>query len=242
MQDGGVRKYDSVFANDLSEAYRHDLNALCRRCLTEVNEIPQAEFSRQELLSVEIFRRRLSECIEQERYRWYLMPINPAGGWSAAFPVIGSGRGSHPFKTVRNLLLAVALGGLVACGDGKPSESDTKKAVAAKFDGCKSISLSDFKQIGDAAQGNNVSLYFVQATYELSLRLDKDQIDRLKDSNQMINVRNDIKRDCPQVPDDKIYILVTKGADGSGKNAVTFDHQNMWLVRTDNGWQLRDGL
>ncbi len=27
----------------------------------------------------------------------------------------------------------------------------------------------------------------------------------------MINVRNDIKRDCPQVPDDKIYTLVTKG-------------------------------
>lgn len=140
------------------------------------------------------------------------------------------------------LLTAVALGGLVACGDGKPSESDAKKAVAAKFDGCKYISLSDFKQIGDAAQGNNVSLYFVQATYELSLRLDNDQIDRLKDSNQMINVRNDIKRDCPQVPDDKISTLVTKGGDGSGRNAVTFDHQNMWLVRTDNVWQLRDGL
>lgn len=80
------------------------------------------------------------------------------------------------------------------------------------------ISLSDFKQIGDAAQGNNVSLYFVQATYELSLRLDKDQTDRLKDSNQMINVRNDIKRDCPQVPDDKIYTLVTKGGMVAGRS------------------------
>ena len=139
-------------------------------------------------------------------------------------------------------LSAVALCGLFACGDGKPSESDAKKAVAAKFDGCKYISLSDFKQIGDAAQGNNANLYFVQATYQLSLRLDNEQSDRLKDSNQMINVRNDIKRDCPQVPDVKIYTLVTKGVDGGGKNVVTFDHQNMWLVKTDNGWQLRDGL
>ncbi|MDF3832727.1 DUF885 domain-containing protein [Cupriavidus basilensis] len=100
--DSGVRKYDSVFANDLSEEYRRNLTALCRRYLTAVKEIPQAELSRQEILSVEIFRRRLDECIEQERFRWYLMPINPAGGWPAAFPVIGSGKGSHPFKTVRN--------------------------------------------------------------------------------------------------------------------------------------------
>jgi hypothetical protein len=146
--------------------------------------------------------------------------------------------------TARLLLSAAVVAGLAACGDGKPSESDAKKAVAASLDDCKYISLSDLKNIGDASQGNDKNHYLVQMTYNLSMKLDGDQVDHLKDYDQMVKVQNDIKRACPQVPGDKIYTLMTMGGDGSGngKSTMTFDHQNMWLVRTDHGWQLKDGL
>ena len=143
-------------------------------------------------------------------------------------------------KQATLLFTAIAMVGLAACGDGKPSESDAKKAVAAKFEGCKYISLTDFKRLGEPAQGNKENLYVVQATYELTLKLEKEQVDRLK-ADQM-GVRTEIQRACPQVADDKIYTLITRGGDGSGKSSFTFDHQNMWLVKNDAGWQLRDGL
>jgi hypothetical protein len=146
-------------------------------------------------------------------------------------------------KTAARLVLsAVVVAGLAACGDGKPSESDAKKAVAVLLDDCKYISLSDFKQIGEAAQGNSKFLYVVQATYTLNMKLDSDQVNHLKDHDEMVQVRNTIQHACPRVPHDKVYTLMTRGGDGSGTSMFTFDHQNMWLIKGDNGWQLRDGI
>lgn len=142
-------------------------------------------------------------------------------------------------KQATLLFTAIAMVGLAACGDGKPSESDAKKAVAAKFEGCKYISLTDFKRLGEPAQGNKENLYYVQTTYELTLKLDKDQVDRLK--TDQLGVRTEIQRTCP-IADDKIYTLVSRAGGGSDKISFTFDHQNMWLVKNDAGWQLRDGL
>ncbi|CAN5263435.1 DUF885 domain-containing protein [soil metagenome] len=101
--DNGMRKYDSIFANDLSEEYRAGLKSLCGNYLGQLRQIERPALSRQDQLSHDIFAYRLKSCLTNFDYPWHLMPVNQVGSsWPASFPVIGSGKGAHPFKTVRN--------------------------------------------------------------------------------------------------------------------------------------------
>jgi uncharacterized protein (DUF885 family) len=101
--ENGASEYDSKLANDLGEEYRRDLGLLCNRYLNEVRAINRAELSHQAQLSRDIFERQRVNCVYYLGLNWHLMPINQTGGGlTANFPVMGAGKGSHPFKTVRN--------------------------------------------------------------------------------------------------------------------------------------------
>ena len=101
--DLGMREYDGMLADNLSERYREGLGRLCAGHLAKLKGIERAALDRQRRLSYDIFRYRLDACIERLAHSWHLLPVNQAGSsLPSRFPVIGAGRSVHPFKTVRN--------------------------------------------------------------------------------------------------------------------------------------------
>lgn len=100
--DLGLRQYDRVLANDIGETYRNGMLALCTRYRDALARLDPARLSEGERVTYDVFRFRVSACVDGYKYPWHLLPVNPAGGWHSRFPVMGAGRGMHPFKTARN--------------------------------------------------------------------------------------------------------------------------------------------
>jgi uncharacterized protein (DUF885 family) len=99
----GLHQYDRVLANDISEEYRSGLQGLCTRYLAEARRIDPAAPGEQETVARAIFEHRLRSCVESFRFPWHLLPVNQVGqSWPSRFPVVGAGRGNHPFKTGRH--------------------------------------------------------------------------------------------------------------------------------------------
>jgi len=101
--EAGLRQYDRVLANDIGEDYRSGFQALCTRYFADLRRVDAAALDGQERLAYDIFEYRLRSCLDSFRFPWHLLPVNQVGqSWPSRFPVVGAGRGSHPFKTVRN--------------------------------------------------------------------------------------------------------------------------------------------
>lgn len=99
----GLRQYDRVLANDIGEAYRAGMLELCTRYRQALGRIDLAALAEGERVTHDILAWRLDSCVNGYRFPWHLVPVNQAGSrWPSRFPVVGAGRGSHPFKTVRN--------------------------------------------------------------------------------------------------------------------------------------------
>jgi uncharacterized protein (DUF885 family) len=99
----GLRQYDRVLANDIGEEYRGGMNALCVRYRAELRRIDPSALTEQERLTRDILEHQLDTCIESLAFPWHLLPVNQTGRpWPGSFPVVGAGRGRHPFKTVQN--------------------------------------------------------------------------------------------------------------------------------------------
>ena len=101
--EAGLRRYDRVLANDIGAEYRQGLQALCTRYRAELVRIEPLGLADQARLTYEILADRLARCLESLRFDGHLLPVDHVGqSWPSRFPVIGAGRGSHPFRTVQN--------------------------------------------------------------------------------------------------------------------------------------------
>jgi uncharacterized protein (DUF885 family) len=101
--ESGLRQYDRVLANDIGEEYRRGLEEVCTRYLREVRRVDRAALNDQDRLTRDILEHRLDRCVANFRLPWHLLPINQAGrSWPSRFPVLGMGKGAHPFRTVQN--------------------------------------------------------------------------------------------------------------------------------------------
>ena len=99
----GLRQYDRMLANDIGEDYRSGFQALCTRYLTDLRRVDAAALEGHERLAYDIFEYRLQSCLDGFRFPWHLLPVNQVGQtWPSRFPVVGAGRGNHPFKTAQN--------------------------------------------------------------------------------------------------------------------------------------------
>jgi len=99
----GLRQYDRMLANDIGEDYRSGFQALCTRYLTDLRRVDAAALDGHERLAHDIFEYRLQSCLDGFRFPWHLLPVNQVGQtWPSRFPVVGAGRGNHPFKTAQN--------------------------------------------------------------------------------------------------------------------------------------------
>lgn len=101
--EAGFRQYDRVLANDIGEEYRSGMQALCARYRADLGNVDAAALTDQERLTYGIFAIRLDNCVAWYRFPWHLIPVNQVGfSWPSRFPIVGAGRGNHPFKTAQN--------------------------------------------------------------------------------------------------------------------------------------------
>src|SRR5688500_13358635 len=75
----GLRQYDRVLANDISEEYRSGLRSICARHRDDVRRVDTATLTEAERLTYEIFVHRLDGCLESLDHPWHLLPINQLG-------------------------------------------------------------------------------------------------------------------------------------------------------------------
>ncbi|HEU5197597.1 MAG TPA: DUF885 domain-containing protein [Methylomirabilota bacterium] len=101
--ESGLREYDRVLANDIGETYRRGLLDVCTRYRHALTRLDPARLDGGERVTYDVFLSRVSTCVEGFRFPWYLLPVNQVGSsWPSRFPILGAGRGQHPFKTVQN--------------------------------------------------------------------------------------------------------------------------------------------
>ena len=99
----GRRQYDRVLANDIGAEYLRGLKEICSRYREDLRRLDPAPLPPKERLTYDVFAYRLDRCVEGFTYPWQLLPVNQVGfGWPTRFPIMGAGKGVHPFKTVEN--------------------------------------------------------------------------------------------------------------------------------------------
>jgi len=99
----GLGQYDRVLANDISEEYRGGLRSICGSHRDALRRVDPSTLTEPQRLTYDIFVHRLDGCLDNLALPWHLLPVNQAGfSWPSRFPILGSGKGVHPFKTARN--------------------------------------------------------------------------------------------------------------------------------------------
>jgi uncharacterized protein (DUF885 family) len=99
----GQREFDRVLANDIGADYLRGLEEICTRYREDLRHVDAATLLPKERLTYDVFAYRLDRCVEGFAYPWQLLPVNQVGSsWPSRFPIMGAGKGVHPFKTVRN--------------------------------------------------------------------------------------------------------------------------------------------
>ncbi|HEY2992701.1 MAG TPA: DUF885 domain-containing protein [Methylomirabilota bacterium] len=99
----GLQQYDRVLANDIGAAYRNGLRDICTRYRDDLRRVDPAGLSGDERVTYDVFTFRVETCAAGFAFPWYLLPVDQGGNsWPSRFPIVGSGRGQHPFKTARN--------------------------------------------------------------------------------------------------------------------------------------------
>jgi uncharacterized protein (DUF885 family) len=99
----GLHQYDRVLANDIGDDWMRGLKEICTRYRGELHRLDAAALSAKDRLTYDVFAYRLERCVESFDYPWPLVPVDQVGfSWPSRFPILGAGRGVHPFKTVQN--------------------------------------------------------------------------------------------------------------------------------------------
>jgi uncharacterized protein (DUF885 family) len=98
----GDNRYNDRFANALSDEHRARHRALHARSLEAARGLDPATLSPEQRLTHTLFVQELEQELAEERFPRHLMPINQFFSTPNFFVQLGSGKGVHPFKTVKD--------------------------------------------------------------------------------------------------------------------------------------------
>ncbi len=96
----GDHRYDDRFENSIGAEHRARQRKLSRDTLEQLKIINVQDLSAKEQLYHDVLMHTLRRRLEAERFRGYLLPVRQLASLPIEFPLLGSGGGSHPFKTV----------------------------------------------------------------------------------------------------------------------------------------------
>jgi len=95
----GDRRYDDRYPVPIGEAHRKAQRAHCRRYLGALAQLQRGELDAPDQLSYDLLERTLARRIEGLAFDSHLQPVTQLAGAPVEFALLGSGRGSHPFRS-----------------------------------------------------------------------------------------------------------------------------------------------
>jgi uncharacterized protein (DUF885 family) len=95
-------RYNDVLPADISNSYRLKLKDFYHKYLEAILAIDTTRLDEQELISYEVFRREMNIQLEGLTFKDNLKPINQFWSMHLTFPLLGSGSGNQPFKSVKD--------------------------------------------------------------------------------------------------------------------------------------------
>lgn len=98
----GDNRFNDIFPNDISEAYRDTLRQYYQSYLDSLGTYDRATLSENDQTSDDILKWDLQMALEGLKFNDHLMPINQFWSNTITFPQYGSGQGNQPFKTVKD--------------------------------------------------------------------------------------------------------------------------------------------
>ncbi len=98
----GDNRYNDRLANNLSPEYRAADQAMDEEFLARLLEIDRDALGYQDQLSYDLFRINREQSLEGNQFPFHLQPMNQFRSIATFFVQLGSGKGAHPFKTVRD--------------------------------------------------------------------------------------------------------------------------------------------
>lgn len=96
----GDHRYDDQLEIVISEEHIAAQRRLFQHTLSRLAGIKHEEIDTRERLYLEVLARGLRLGIEGEKFKSHLMPLRQLGSLAIEFPLMGSGSGVHPFRTV----------------------------------------------------------------------------------------------------------------------------------------------
>lgn len=96
----GDYRYDDQLAIVISEEQRGRRRGLYQRYRSTIATIPRERLEADDQLILAVFERTLTRNLEALQFNQHLQPVRQLSSMAVDFPVIGSGTGLHPFKSV----------------------------------------------------------------------------------------------------------------------------------------------
>jgi uncharacterized protein (DUF885 family) len=98
----GDHRYDDQLAIVISAEQRERRRALYRRYQSKIAAIRVERLESDERLMLAVFERTLTRNLDTLRFNQHLQPVRQLNSMPVDFPVIGSGMGLHPFRSVED--------------------------------------------------------------------------------------------------------------------------------------------
>jgi uncharacterized protein (DUF885 family) len=98
----GDNRYNDRFPVQISPENRAKAKALDERFLKEAKRLPAKKLDAARRLSLEVFISNRERSIEGYKFPGHLIPLNQFFSTPNSFAQLGSGSGTHPFKTVKD--------------------------------------------------------------------------------------------------------------------------------------------
>jgi uncharacterized protein (DUF885 family) len=98
----GDPRYNHVYVASFAESQRRAAEDRARRYLAAVSAIDRGALGPEHQLTYDVFRRSLENTLRAQQHASHLQPLNQFFNFTASFAQLGSGAGTHPFRTVRD--------------------------------------------------------------------------------------------------------------------------------------------
>jgi uncharacterized protein (DUF885 family) len=96
----GDHRYDDRLGIAIGEEHRRKQRDLYCKYLGALESILKDRLEREDRLNHAVFERLLTQRLEALRFEQHLQPVRQIQSMAVEFPLLGSGRGAHPFKRV----------------------------------------------------------------------------------------------------------------------------------------------
>jgi uncharacterized protein (DUF885 family) len=100
--DAGEDRYNDLFPNSNTQAFRNDLKAFYTVYLDSLNQFKKEGIDANNLLALEVLKYDVQMNIKGFDFPDYLMPLNQFWGMHLSVGQYGSGTAAQPFKTVKD--------------------------------------------------------------------------------------------------------------------------------------------